>query len=389
MYTFISGGGVVRQRSNGRLPRMSSDALVTVKEASFAPKNVSGQLSGSVTIPWIGSNPYLFTLYEIGSGGQRSILDTVAVTGTVEGAPPPPSVRGTITADPNPCTLSSPGGRCTTTIEWATSADVSDALVTVKEASFAPKNVSGQLSGSVTIPWIGSNPYLFTLYEIGSGGQKIFLDSVPVTGTLAATAPSGAPFAASGRAVSEQITMIEAIPNPCQITSGQSCASTIVWRTDDFSNAEIWMQNIGVGEDPALFAVGTGGSRDSVIKGDPNLYQFTLYGINGGDRVELASVTVSDDLYPICPEYRPPESDGRMGAMVYENLSDYTADVRLYRPEASGTIFRSFEIEPHTARMLGDEPVGNDWGIQVDGSCVRFVQVASEWSEDDSGVFGS
>src|SRR5207302_798935 len=131
-----------------------------------------------------------------------------------------PTASGTITATPNPCAVTS-GSACTSTITWNTqnvgSAEVRLSLNTGAEVVLARSN-----SGSVAVPWIGAGRSYNSLLYSTRVSPSTLLTSVTVT----ASAPAG-----SGT--------ISATPNPCTITSGGACTSTITWSTQTVGSAEV------------------------------------------------------------------------------------------------------------------------------------------------------
>jgi len=121
----------------------------------------------------------------IGSGGVTYTLsanDGINYRTSVASCPSAPIVTGTISASPNPCTLASAGGVCTSNITWDT--DNATAAQVWTTSLFA-----SSLSGSQSAPWIGAAGSTFTLYDYSSGSRGGELDSVTVTGLYTPLSP--------------------------------------------------------------------------------------------------------------------------------------------------------------------------------------------------------
>lgn len=105
------------------------------------------------------------------------------------------------------------------------------------------------------------------------------------------TTPSGG--APSGSAEKGTLT---ASPNPCLITSENSCATTVTWNTENVAMAEVWVRNVLAGSpsDERLFARGKAGQQSAPwIGGGSNRTEFNLYSVGSGAKVPLASISVT------------------------------------------------------------------------------------------------
>lgn len=90
-----------------------------------------------------------------------------------------------------------------------------------------------------------------------------------------------------------------------------------------------------------------------------------------------------------CEVFRPrlasPLVDGRSGRLAIRNLSRHWIAVNLFSPSDTGAVTLSRRAAPG-ARVIpaGADGVpvlvGADWGVQVDGGCVRTLGDAAEWS---------
>ncbi len=237
-------------------------AEITVQDAGAAETGFatgrSGNKDAQIQLP---PHQYTFRLYDISSGSRVLLASTVVfAAGT-----------GTLTASPNPCTISGSATSCTSTISWSTQ-NVSSAQVTVQDAGGAEAVFASGLSGSqnaqIQLP---PHQYTFRLYDISSGNRA----------WLAATVV----FAAGTGTVT-------ASPNPCTISgSATSCNSTISWSTQNVASAQVTVQNVGGAE--TVFGSGTSGSQTAQIQAPPNQYTFRLYDISSGNRAWLASTVVS------------------------------------------------------------------------------------------------
>ena len=83
-----------------------------------------------------------------------------------------------------------------------------------------------------------------------------------------------------------------------------------------------------------------------------------------------------------CRRYRPVEAkrtfDGRVGQIRVRNTTAGAVVVRVYHPDGDGSVEQEWTVPPRAAADLGGG-FGNDWGIQVDNSCVQTVGRASAW----------
>ena len=93
---------------------------------------------------------------------------------------------GSITADPNPCTITAGSSTCSTTLQW-TAHNTTRMQIWVDESTTERliSDSSGS-SGSIPIPWIAAplRSYIFKLYDFSSGTRGALLDSVSVSATV-------------------------------------------------------------------------------------------------------------------------------------------------------------------------------------------------------------
>lgn len=89
-----------------------------------------------------------------------------------------------------------------------------------------------------------------------------------------------------------------------------------------------------------------------------------------------------------CQVYRPHLAkqtfDGRVGAVLLHNASPRTVEVRLYHPDGLGDVELRRRVGAGALLVLQDADgarlaLGNDWGIQVEQSCVVTLGQAAEW----------
>jgi hypothetical protein len=89
-----------------------------------------------------------------------------------------------------------------------------------------------------------------------------------------------------------------------------------------------------------------------------------------------------------CQVYRPHLAkqtfDGRVGAVLVRNASAREVEVKVYHPDGLGDIELRRRVAPGAVLGLeGDDgsrlALGNDWGIQVEQSCVATLGQAAEW----------
>ena len=233
-------------------------------------------LNGSQSLNWIQALPqhYTFNLYDYSSGSQGALLASVSVS-----VPAPTAHTGTISASPNPCTVTTPGGTCTLTLNWSTSGATA-AQVWVTDNTGVTQFLFSGLSGSQSLNWIQALPqhYTFTLYDYSSGSQGASLGSVNV----------------SVPAPSSHTGTMSASPNPCTVTTpGGTCTLSLTWSTSGATAAQVWVtDNTGVTQ--YLFTGLNGSQSLNWIQALPQHYTFNLYDYSSGSQgALLASVNVS------------------------------------------------------------------------------------------------
>lgn len=90
-----------------------------------------------------------------------------------------------------------------------------------------------------------------------------------------------------------------------------------------------------------------------------------------------------------CRIYRPHVAkrtfDGRVGSVLVRNGSDRTVEVKVYHPDGVGDVELRRDVPAGSVLALQGEDgarlaLGNDWGIQVDQSCISTLGQAAEWA---------
>ena len=90
-----------------------------------------------------------------------------------------------------------------------------------------------------------------------------------------------------------------------------------------------------------------------------------------------------------CQVYRPHLAkrtfDGRVGSVLLRNASPGAVEVKFYHPDALGDVELRRRVPAGALLVLqgSDESrlaLGNDWGIQVEQSCVRTLGQAAAWA---------
>ncbi len=123
-----------------------------------------------------------------------------------------PLPTGTISASPNPCTITAGQSVCSSTISWST-ANTPSATITIPDG----QTFAGGTSGSQAAPWIPNGSVLFTLRD--SNGNP--LNTVNVTGACA----SGTTWNGSVCATNPPTASLSASPNPVAYNG----RSTLTW----------------------------------------------------------------------------------------------------------------------------------------------------------------
>jgi hypothetical protein len=95
-----------------------------------------------------------------------------------------------------------------------------------------------------------------------------------------------------------------------------------------------------------------------------------------------ASVTSACQIYR--PHLAKQTFDGRVGAVLLHNATSEDAEVKVYHPDGVGDVELRRRVGPGSVLALagdagGHLTLGNDWGIQVDESCVATLGQAAAW----------
>jgi hypothetical protein len=101
----------------------------------------------------------------------------------------------------------------------------------------------------------------------------------------------------------------------------------------------------------------------------------------GCDRGKPATVP---DCQLFHPERAKRTFDGRVGAVLLRNAAGREVELKAYHPDGTGDVELRRRVAPGSVLVLeGDEGVrlalGNDWGIQVEQSCVQPLGESAEW----------
>src|SRR5262249_14812817 len=91
------------------------------------------------------------------------------------------------------------------------------------------------------------------------------------------------------------INSISTSPNPCEISFGQdACTTSVNWTTVNIEAAQVWVEDIGIGTPPTLFASSLADAASiNWIHGPPHNYKFTLYDMSSDVPRELSSSSVT------------------------------------------------------------------------------------------------
>jgi len=259
------------------------DAQVFVQDIGIGgnPSLFATAQSGSIDAPWIQRAPHLykFSVNQV-KGNVRTELASVEVTG-LEGDPP--GETGSILASPRACTIPEGSVLCTATINWSSIDSVTDGIVYVQDVGMgaAPTPFAAGPSGSVDAPWIQGPPhrYVFILYQ-GSADSLKPAAAVEVTGNNGKT-----PSNASGT--------LSASPNPCVVSSGNTCAAIIQWNTTtNVIDARVVVRDIHKGATMYFASGKSGPAIADFIEAAPHRYLFTLYQLGSGTLITLDTIEV-------------------------------------------------------------------------------------------------
>jgi hypothetical protein len=141
-----------------------------------------------------------------------------------------PQRTATISASPNPCTVTE-SGLCTTALSWSVENPTSIVEIRVRESSGSGKLFAQGSKGTQEIPWVSTIPFFMDLYD-----GKTLLASIKIKGK----------------------GTLNASPNPCILSEQGTCTTKLSW---NFGNAENVI--VTVKENPgSLVARAPYGSKD-------------------------------------------------------------------------------------------------------------------------------
>ena len=164
---------------------------------------------GTCTSPSVLIGGYSCSVSFTGTPAYPAGAENGAIQGSSSCTPLP---TGTISASPNPCSITAGQSTCSSSISWSTSNTPSASVTIPNGQTFA-----GGTSGTQTASWIPNGSVLFTLRD--SNGNA--LNSVNVTGACA----SGTTWNGSVCAANPPTATLTASPNPVAYDG----RSTLTW----------------------------------------------------------------------------------------------------------------------------------------------------------------
>jgi hypothetical protein len=90
-----------------------------------------------------------------------------------------------------------------------------------------------------------------------------------------------------------------------------------------------------------------------------------------------------------CRLYRPYLAkrtfDGRVGSVLVRNTGPREVELKVYHPDGIGDVELRRRVGAGAVLALQGEDgarvaLGNDWGVQIDGSCIATLGEAAEWA---------
>ena len=90
-----------------------------------------------------------------------------------------------------------------------------------------------------------------------------------------------------------------------------------------------------------------------------------------------------------CRLYRPHLAkrtfDGRVGSVLVRNAGPREVELKVYHPDGIGDVELRRRVRAGAVLALQGEDgtrlaLGNDWGVQIDGSCIATLGEAAEWA---------
>ena len=138
--------------------------------SSGSPVRLGQDASGSVRVTGILAAPmnYTFQLLDTSSGSLGTQLSKVVVSVSAPGIPTP---TGTLTANPNPCTVQTPGGTCSTTLTWSTQ-NAGAVELWMFPATGSPILVASQTAGSQTVNGLSATPQAYDFKLFAKADRK-------------------------------------------------------------------------------------------------------------------------------------------------------------------------------------------------------------------------
>jgi hypothetical protein len=90
-----------------------------------------------------------------------------------------------------------------------------------------------------------------------------------------------------------------------------------------------------------------------------------------------------------CRLYRPHLAkrtfDGRVGSVLVRNAGSREVELKVYHPDGIGDVEMRRRVGAGAVLALQGEDgarlaLGNDWGVQIDRSCISTLGEAAEWA---------
>ena len=227
----------------------------------------------------------------------------------------------TITATPNPCTITSVDDvDCSTTIRWNSVPPTTAVQIWVSHNG-DPQTAftgAGTTSGSRMPSWIQGSPhtYTFNLYDLSRGNSD---PSTPPPGDPLASVVVTANGAPAG--------FIWANPDPCQIPQGSdSCTTEVVWTSRGYSAVRVWVSHDGA--TPVAFTTTDSlwGTKNATIRNSSTFYVHDYSSGSKGPSLKSVTVIATPPAAMPAPEItRLVPSSGQVGDTVEIRGSNFGA----------------------------------------------------------------
>jgi len=294
-------------------PEAITTAITASGMTSINVTNTSASPQSGVQPASVPYNSRTFFLYNNAKSLASVTVNANCITGTTWNGTvcaAPLTMSGTLSANPNSCTIASGASSCTSTLSWSVtnpevvlgsavtsstnnSGNTSPNFYIVSNPSLPPTtgNFDSGTKTSVVIPYLNGGIHQGRTFYLYNNGKSLVPTSPSGSGiTVSANCIAGTSWNGTVCAASSSSLMsgtLSAVPNPCIILAGaSSCPTTLSWNT---INPEVTPSSITSSYPAPNTVVATGNSGSQSVTIPYNSRTFFLS--NNGK--SIISVTVN------------------------------------------------------------------------------------------------